>query len=141
MRWTTELPACPPHPQPLRRRLRPISLKRKDKSYLNFDPNCVLTTGSTLDFKAERVLETLTGELTLAEICREYLLLPQQLSEWKAEFLANAALVFQRDAESEILAARVAELERHVGRLTLDLEASKKVSRLLTSPLHRNGRS
>lgn len=95
----------------------------------------------TADFKAERVLETLTGELTPAEICREYLLLPQQLSEWKAEFLANAALVFQRDAESEILAARVAELERHVGRLTLDLEASKKVSRLLTSPLHRNGRS
>ena len=57
------------------------------------------------------------------------------------EFMTNAPLVFQREAESEILAARVADLERHVGRLTLDLEASKKGSRLLTPAGHRNGRS
>ena len=95
----------------------------------------------TAEFKAARVLEILSGEFTPAEVCRAHLLLPQQLAEWKTEFIANAPLVFQRDAESEILAARVAELERHVGRLTLDLEASKKVSRLLTSPSYRNGRS
>src|ERR1700693_6017059 len=53
MKWTTERHACPLHPQPLRRRLRTISLKPKHKSYLNFDPNCVLTKGSTL-MKAER---------------------------------------------------------------------------------------
>ncbi len=95
----------------------------------------------TSDFKAERVLEVLIGEFTSAEVCREHLLQPQQLSEWKTEFIAHAPLVFQRDAESEILAARVAELERHVGRLTLELEAAKKVSRLLNPALHRNGRS
>lgn len=95
----------------------------------------------TPEFKAERVLEILTGEFTSAEVCRAHLLLPPQLAEWKTEFIANAPLVFQRDAESEILATRVAELERHVGRLTLDLEAAKKVSRLLTSPSYRNGRS
>ena len=95
----------------------------------------------TAEFKAARVLDALTSEFTPAEICRDYLLQPQQLAEWKTEFITNAALVFQRDAESEILATRVADLERHVGRLTLDLEASKKVSRLLTSPLPRNGHS
>ena len=95
----------------------------------------------TAEFKAERVLDALTGKFTPAEICREYLLQPQQLSEWKTEFITHAALVFQREAESELLAARVAELERHVGCLTLDLEASKKVSRLLPSALRRNGRS
>lgn len=95
----------------------------------------------TAEFKAERVLELLSGELTPAEICRAHLLVPQQLSEWRTEFITNAPLVFQRDVESEILAARVAELERHVGRLTLDLEASKKVSRLLRPAAHRNGRS
>jgi transposase-like protein len=95
----------------------------------------------TAEFKAERVLEILTGEFMPAEVCRAHLLLPQQLSEWKTEFITNAPLVFQRDAESEMRAARVAELERHVGRLTLDLEASKKVSRLLSPAGHRNGRS
>lgn len=95
----------------------------------------------TAEFKAERGLEMLTGEFTTAEICRTHLLVPQQLSEWKTEFISNAPLVFQREAESEMLAARVAELERHVGRLTLDLDAAKKVSRLLSPAGHRNGRS
>jgi transposase len=93
----------------------------------------------TAEFKAERVLELLRGEFTPAEICRTHLLVPPQLAEWKSEFITNAPLVFQREAESEILAVRVAELERPVGRLTLDLEAAKKVSRLLTPAGHRNG--
>ncbi len=95
----------------------------------------------TAEFKSERVLEVLTAELTAADICRAHQLSPQQLAEWKAEFLANAALVFQRERESEVLAERVHELERVVGRLTLELDASKKVSRFLSQPLDRNGRS
>ena len=95
----------------------------------------------TPEFKTDRVLEVVSGEKTLAEVCREYLLSPQQVAAWKAEFLTNAPLVFQRDQESAHLAARVAELDQLVGRLTLDLEASKKVSRLLSRPMSRNGRS
>lgn len=94
----------------------------------------------TPEFKTARVLEVVSGEKPLAEVCREHRLLPQQVAAWKAEFLANAPLAFQRDQESEHLAARVAELEQLVGRLTLDLEASKKVSRLLSRPASRNGR-
>ena len=93
------------------------------------------------EFKTERVLEVLTGDLTAADICRRHQLSPQQLADWKAEFLANAAVVFQRDHESELLAERVHELERVVGRLTLELDAAKKVSRFLSPPLDRNGRS
>ena len=95
----------------------------------------------TSEFKTERVLEVLTGDFTPAEVCRRHQLNPQQLAAWKAEFLANASLVFQRDHESEILAERVHELERVVGRLTLELDAAKKVSRFLNQPLDRNGRS
>jgi transposase len=95
----------------------------------------------TAEFKTERVLEALSGDVTPAEICRLYQLSPQQLADWKAEFLANAAVVFQRDPESEALAERVHELERVVGRLTLELDAAKKVSRFLSQPLNRNGRS
>ena len=95
----------------------------------------------TSEFKTERVLEVLTGDFTPAEVCRRHQLNPQQLAAWKAEFLANASLVFQRDHESEVLAERVHELERVVGRLTLELDAAKKVSRFLNQPLDRNGRS
>jgi transposase-like protein len=95
----------------------------------------------TAEFKTERVLEVLTGDFTPAEVCRQYQLSPQQLADWKAEFLANAALVFQRESESEALVERVQELERVVGRLTLELDAAKKVSRFLSQPSHRNGRS
>ena len=95
----------------------------------------------TAEFKTERVLEVLTGDFTPAEVSRRHQLSPQQLADWKAEFLANASVVFQRDHESELLAERVHELERVVGRLTLELDAAKKVSRFLSPPLDRNGRS
>lgn len=95
----------------------------------------------TAEFKTERVLEALSGDATPAEICRLHQLSPQQLADWKAEFLANASVVFQRDHESEALSERVHELERVVGRLTLELDAAKKVSRFLSQPSDRNGRS
>lgn len=95
----------------------------------------------TAEFKTERVLEVLTGDFTPAEVCRMHQISPQQLADWKGEFLANAPLVFQRDRESEALAERVHELERVVERLTLELDAAKKVSRFLSPPLDRNGRS
>jgi len=95
----------------------------------------------TAEFKTERVLEALSGDMTSAEICRLHQLSPQQLADWKAEFLVNASVVFQRDPESEALAERVQELERVVGRLTLELDAAKKVSHFLSQPVHRNGRS
>ncbi len=92
-------------------------------------------------FKAERALEVLTGQVSPAEICRAHQLSPQQVSEWKAEFVANAALIFQRGTDADAAQVRIAELEQLVGRLTLELEAAKKVSRLLNSASRKNGRS
>jgi transposase len=94
----------------------------------------------TSEFKAEVVLSVISGEHSAAELCRQHQLKPQQLSEWKAEFVANAAHVFQRDTQSDTTQLRIAELEQLVGRLALELEAAKKVSRFLTSPSHKNGR-
>ena len=93
------------------------------------------------DFKAERVLEVISGQRSAAEVCREHLLSPPQLSEWKSEFVQNAARLFQRDAQTDAAQVRIAELEQLVGRLTLELEAAKKVSRLLSPAPRRNGRS
>ena len=90
------------------------------------------------EFKARVVLEALQGQKTAAQICREYAIAPDLLTHWKTTFLERAPQLFntkqQRSQEQE----RIAELERLVGQLTLELSALKKVSSLL--PSHsRNG--
>lgn len=92
------------------------------------------------EFKAEQVLALLAGSKTAAEICREYDLKPQVLSNWKAEFLAKAPSVFQSLDHHSDEQARIAELERLVGRLTMQLEIAKKASLLLRHDLPSNGR-
>src|SRR4051794_23273783 len=92
------------------------------------------------DFKAEQVLAMLTGSKTAAEICREYDLKPQLLSDWKSEFLAKAPQLFQSEEQRSQESVRIAELERLVGRLTLQLEIAKKASVLLRHDLPLNGR-
>ncbi len=94
----------------------------------------------TPEFKAQVVLELLTGAKTGAELCREHHLKDSLLYRWKQEFLNDAAKVFQRDAQHEA-DARIAEFERLVGRLTLQLEIAKKASALLPSASPRNERS
>ncbi len=94
----------------------------------------------TPEFKSQVVLELLTGAKTGAELCREHHLKDSLLYRWKQEFLNDAAKVFQCDAQHEA-DARIAELERLVGRLTLQLEIAKKASALLPSPPSRNERS
>jgi len=59
-------------------------------------------------------------------------------SRWKTEFLDNVAKVFQSDEERSQEQARIAELERLVGRQALELEVLKKASRLLGSHLSRS---
>ena len=94
----------------------------------------------TPDFKAQVVLEELTGAKSKAEICRERLLKPQILSRWRAEFLDRAAEIFATKPSRGDEQERIAELERMVGRLTMQLEAAKKASNILTSLSTRNGR-
>lgn len=95
----------------------------------------------TPEFKAQLVLAVLTGQRNPMDLTREHQIKPQQISEWKSEFVTNAPLIFQRNAQTDAIHARLAELERLVGRLTLELEASKKVSQLLSAAGTRNGRS
>ena len=90
------------------------------------------------EFKAKLVLEVISGGKTAADVCREHNLKQDLLSKWKATFLANAASVFQRDDEVDPAQARIAELERLAGRLSLELEVAKKASRLLSAAPSRN---
>ena len=100
----------------------------------------------TPELKARVVLEMISGMRTSAEACREYQLKPQVLSGWRAKFLEHAATVFERSnrcSEEQVpevrAQARVAELERLVGRLTLELGVAKKASSVLQAHLSRDG--
>jgi transposase len=92
------------------------------------------------EFKARVVIEELTGAKTTAEICREHQLRAQIFSRWKTELLKRAPEIFSTQPSRGDEQQRIAELERMVGRLTMELEAAKKASNILTSHLSRNGR-
>lgn len=92
----------------------------------------------TAAFKAEVVLSLLTGTKTQAELCREHELSPNLLGQWKDAFLANAAAAFQTREQNSAEAARVAELERALGRATLENDILKKASSLLNQRKGRN---
>ena len=92
----------------------------------------------TPELKARVVVEVISGSQSAAEVCRRYSLKPQLLSRWKAEFIENAARVFQSDEQRSQEQARIAELERLVGRQALELEILKKASGVLGSHLCRS---
>jgi transposase len=94
----------------------------------------------TPKFKAQVVLEELTGVKDKAEICREHQLRPQVFTRWKTEFLERAPEIFATQSGRGDEQARIAELERMVGQLTMELAVAKKASHVLSSLSSRNGR-
>jgi putative transposase len=81
------------------------------------------------------VLEELTGIRDRAEICREHRLRPQVLARWREEFLERAPEIFATTPSRGDEQARIGELERMVGRLTMELDAAKE-SRLCLASDH-----
>lgn len=51
------------------------------------------------EFKAQVVLEVLSGVKGAVETCQEYNLTPQLLAKWQADFLENAAKAFQSEPQ------------------------------------------
>jgi transposase-like protein len=94
----------------------------------------------TPEFKAQVVLELISGAKNQAEACRQYQLKPEMVSRWKAEFLQKAPEVFQDKGQNHQEQTRIAELERMIGRLTVELEIAKKASAMLNGGLSRNER-
>ena len=80
----------------------------------------------TPDFKAQVVLEELSGVKDRAALCREHQLSPQVLRRWQEELVARAPEIFATEPSRGEEQERIGELERLVGRLTLELELVKK---------------
>ena len=92
-------------------------------------------------FKAQVVLGVLSGQRSASEAARLHKLKPQLISRWKGIALEGLEGLFEGDDQRSRDQHRIAELERMVGRLTMELEVAKKVSTLLPSALRRDGRS
>src|SRR6185503_6240270 len=99
----------------------------------------------TPDFKLDGVLDMVRGEKTVAQICRERNITESLLYKWRDAFFERAPTLFadQRSSGngSDPQAERIAELERMVGRLTMEIEVLKKARSLLVSTPKLNGRS
>ena len=93
------------------------------------------------EFKSEIVLQLLSGEKSLAQVCREHQLTAQMVNQWKQQFLAHARHAFEPDAVTQADQLRIAELERLVGRLTMQAELSKKAQSYASSLLKNREQS
>lgn len=95
----------------------------------------------TPEFKARVVLEMITTQKSAAQASREYGIKDSVLSRWKQEFIERSPKLFEQGpANNDDRDQRIAELERMVGRLAMELEMAKKVSSLLNSGRNESGR-
>jgi transposase len=93
----------------------------------------------TAKFKTQVILDLLTGRRSMAQLCREHDLKEQVVTRWRATFLDRAERLFAVDIEREGHLERIADLERLVGRLTMELDIAKKASQLWGSRATRSG--
>jgi transposase-like protein len=87
------------------------------------------------EFKSKLVLEVLREERPLGEIANEYDISPNQLRNWKVEFLKNAPRAFSESRDEKEIRARVKEMDEQyealmakVGQLTIENDWLKKKS-------------
>jgi transposase-like protein len=92
------------------------------------------------EFKAKVVLECISGEKSVSETCREYQLSPVMVSKWRTEFIQNASIVFEKNDKGAESQDQIADLERLVGRLSLENDMLKKASSILNAQPRRSGK-
>ena len=82
----------------------------------------------TADFKLKVVLEVLKGKDTLATISKRHELHPNQISDWKKQFLDTAPALFQatRKAIPNSTEPDLALLYEQIGRLQMEVTFFKK---------------
>ena len=92
------------------------------------------------EFKARVVMEMLTEQKSAAQASREYGIKDSVLSRWKQEFIERSPQLFEQGTVRVDRPQRIADLERMVGRLAMELEMAKKASGYLNSGRKESGR-
>lgn len=98
------------------------------------------------EFKRDLVQQILKGEKTLAELSREFDISPTIIRDWKRRYESGAATAVKAGEDvvpaSELQAAqaRIRELERALGRKTMEVEILRAAQEVLKkSPSLRKG--
>ena len=81
----------------------------------------------TIDFKRSLIEQLLSETASVTELCRRYNISSGQLYTWKRQY-AEDKLEAEPSREAELV-ARVRELERLLGKVTLENEFLKKAAR------------
>jgi len=88
----------------------------------------------TPEFKFQIVMELLSGgQKRRVELLRAHQLSDSTLERWVQQFRERGPEIFRRERQDNGAEAQIAELERVIGRLTVELEATKKASNWLQS--------
>jgi len=93
----------------------------------------------SIEFKRQIIEELLSGESGPAQICRRYNIQSSLLYHWKRQY--SRGKFNNEPTEEGGLRNRVEQLERLVGRLTLENEFLKRGLQNSLSQSRRNGRS
>lgn len=86
----------------------------------------------TAEQKTKIVLEAIRGEKEINQLAAEYSIQPNQIRNWKKEFLEKASTIFDTTRDEKALGALEAfqnendELAKKVGRLTVQVDWLKK---------------
>ena len=82
------------------------------------------------EFKAKVVLDIVSGYRSVSAASRAHKVHASVINRWRHESLKQAHLAFGDKGVGDNSAERIAELERMIGRLTMELAIAKKVSNL-----------
>jgi transposase len=82
----------------------------------------------TREFKLQCCRQVATGEKRPAQVCREHKLSESVLLRWRKEYevRGEAAFTEKQPSPNEALEARITELERFCGQLSLENQILKK---------------
>jgi transposase-like protein len=82
----------------------------------------------TADFKLKVVLEILKEKDTLATVSKRHELHPNQITDWKKQFLESAPTLFEATGKAALTSTEpdVALLYEQIGRLQMELNFFKK---------------
>jgi len=79
------------------------------------------------NFKFQVVMEVLQNQQKQVEIARQYDLSPRVVSIWKKQFLQRGPELFAHSKQDKQKDKKVEDLEKLIGRQTIEIQFLKKV--------------
>lgn len=79
------------------------------------------------EFKFQVAIESIREEKSRTEIAREYNVHPQLATDWRRQLILKGPKIFTNDRKEEKKDKKAEELEKIIGRQTIEIQFLKKV--------------